>query len=578
MSQSAKRIEKIEGSLTPKQAVMLWMQDAHQYRNMFEYVLFLRGQPNTVAPLWHLPDQIERATRESMKGQHKEVVEAAVRRAVRDVFFLFHLHQQVNVKVMLEQRAWSLLYAVLAERLLRMVKEHDSARHERYLAERVSREMPYPLDSQTAATVQAAIQHYVTTWEQLEDDETIKDWLLDHLINQGATQLLYEYYEFSDGKYCPRVDEANEKEVQACFRDKAQFERFRSGEDYSNGLADITDAEFNAHYDRMVTALHSLADSGKVQAGATVYLETVPMPFLREVPLIKGVWLDRHILELAEWGALLEVKGYNLQEAEDSHPQAPDGLVRSNGAEADQSEITRLRRQVVRSLAKFPGRIRKIDGRLYIHFEDYRTWRGRKLKGDLHSNIQRGLVTASWDTWVNAQGGEGVAALAGVPVTLLQCYISGYPYYTCPNGTEDQLHRRKQLLDSLRRWHSKRDRELVQDWKEAAEEFFVELYTFQDAVASINQHYFDGHQMLFPNLVKNLAHIIDETEKLVGRFNDTFANGTEQRGRMDLEVIRRGTGTGTAQQTAYLVDMAKAEALGHLGEKQAAIILAERHL
>ena len=93
MSQSKKRIEKIEGSLTPKQAVILWMQEAHQYRNMSEYVLFLRGQPNTVAPLWHLPDQVERATRESMKCHHQEVVEAAVRRAVRDVFFLFHLHQ-----------------------------------------------------------------------------------------------------------------------------------------------------------------------------------------------------------------------------------------------------------------------------------------------------------------------------------------------------------------------------------------------------------------------------------------------------------------------------------------------------
>ena len=179
---------------------------------------------------------------------------------------------------------------------------------------------------------------------------------------------------------------------------------------------------------------------------------------------------------------------------------------------------------------------------------------------------------------MNAQGGEGVATLDGVLVTLLQCYIGGYPYYTCPNGAEDQLRRRKQLLDSLRQWHSKRDRELVQDWKDATEEFLAELYTFQDAVASISQHYFDGHQVLFPDLVKNLAHVIDGTEKLAGSFNDMFANGTEQRGRMDLETIRRGSGTGTAQQTAYLVDMAKAEALDHLGEKQAAIKLAERYV
>jgi len=262
MSQNKKRIEKIEGSLTPKQAVILWMQEAHRYRDMSEYVLFLRGQPDTAAPLWHLPDQVEQATRESMKSQSKEVIKAAVRRAVRDVFFLFHLHQQVNAKIMLEQRAWDLLRTVLAEYLHSMVTEDTFRKLQRHTATRLNAEMPYPLDPDTAATVQAAIQHYVTTWEQLEDNETIKDWLLDYLINQGATQLPYEYYEFSDGKYRPRVNEDNEKKVRECFQDEARFERFRSGDDYSNGLADITDAEFNAHYDRMVAALHGLLDSG----------------------------------------------------------------------------------------------------------------------------------------------------------------------------------------------------------------------------------------------------------------------------------------------------------------------------
>ncbi|MBC8275789.1 MAG: hypothetical protein H8E40_12585 [Chloroflexi bacterium] len=57
-----------------------------------------------------------------------------------------------------------------------------------------------------------------------------------------------------------------------------------------------------------------------------------------------------------------------------------------------------------------------------------------------------------------------------------------------------------------------------------------------------------------------------------------LASGTENRGRMVLGKLQRGSGTGTAQQTAYLVDMAKAEALDHLGEKQAAIKLAERYV
>jgi len=265
-------------------------------------------------------------------------------------------------------------------------------------------------------------------------------------------------------------------------------------------------------------------------------------------------------VELAVYGAMLQTKGYAVQLDENDHPLASQRFVHGDDKQVDDVEIQSFYRRAARSLAKFPGRTRKIDARRYIHFEDYRTWRGRKIKGNLLSNVQRGLVTASWDAWVNGQGGEGVAVLADVPVTLLQCYISGYHYYTCPSGVEDQLRSRKQLLDRLRQWHSKRDWELVQIWKDAAEEFLVELYSFQDAVASISQNYFDGYQVLFPDLVKNLAYVINGTEKLVSSFNDIFANRTEQMGRMDLETIRRGTGTGTAQQTAYLVDMAKRSA------------------
>ncbi len=46
--------------------------------------------------------------------------------------------------------------------------------------------------------------------------------------------------------------------------------------------------------------------------------------------------------------------------------------------------------------------------------------------------------------------------------------------------------------------------------------------------------------------------------------------------KSQAELLR--TSAGTIQQIAYLVDMAKAEALDNLGEKQVAIELAERYL
>jgi len=60
----------------------------------------------------------------------------------------------------------------------------------------------------------------------------------------------------------------------------------------------------------MVTALQALVDSGQVQSSTVARLETVPVPFLRKVPLLEGEWLDRYVVELAEYGSLLRARSY----------------------------------------------------------------------------------------------------------------------------------------------------------------------------------------------------------------------------------------------------------------------------
>ena len=58
--------------------------------------------------------------------------------------------------------------------------------------------------------------------------------------------------------------------------------------------------------------MQNLMDSGKVQEVYEVYLEDVPILFFQNAPLIGGKWLDRKIVELAEWGALLKANGYQI--------------------------------------------------------------------------------------------------------------------------------------------------------------------------------------------------------------------------------------------------------------------------
>ena len=51
-----------------------------------------------------------------------------------------------------------------------------------------------------------------------------------------------------------------------------------------------------------------------------VALPTVTHGFLREATLVEGEWLDRYVVELAEWGARLAQQGLVVEESDDLLP------------------------------------------------------------------------------------------------------------------------------------------------------------------------------------------------------------------------------------------------------------------
>src|SRR5208283_5906643 len=97
-----KRLDRIEAYLTPKEAVILWLQETNRYANVEEYIKYLRDQPESLRPIPRVTNQVESATRQTMKGQPQKTIDAAVHRAVRDVCFLMKLHHQANGYLMTE--------------------------------------------------------------------------------------------------------------------------------------------------------------------------------------------------------------------------------------------------------------------------------------------------------------------------------------------------------------------------------------------------------------------------------------------------------------------------------------------
>ena len=63
--------------------------------------------------------------------------------------------------------------------------------------------------------------------------------------------------------------------------------RFLAGEDFSYGLADVSDAEFCERYETLVYAMKNLGMDGLVME-----LPPVPHRLLRDGPIVEGQWID----------------------------------------------------------------------------------------------------------------------------------------------------------------------------------------------------------------------------------------------------------------------------------------------
>ena len=54
VSSEKRRVEKLEGALTPKQAMLMWLQDAHKFNTVNEYVDHMKDQPDSAWPMGQL--------------------------------------------------------------------------------------------------------------------------------------------------------------------------------------------------------------------------------------------------------------------------------------------------------------------------------------------------------------------------------------------------------------------------------------------------------------------------------------------------------------------------------------------
>lgn len=97
---AARRVVKLEGALHPREAVLTWLIEAQQYPSLEDHVRSIAKLPVEAAPLSVIGDRVEAAVRDDIKGQPRDAIDAAVRRAIGDGVFLFTLAIVLNAEAL----------------------------------------------------------------------------------------------------------------------------------------------------------------------------------------------------------------------------------------------------------------------------------------------------------------------------------------------------------------------------------------------------------------------------------------------------------------------------------------------
>ncbi len=343
------RLDKITGSLSAKAAILLATDKALSLADCEAWYRDHLGE----ALLGDLRQVLEPCKTPSRPPLH-EVSKKVPQRLV-DRLFLDCLWSDCNdyvADVTERKLPW---LPLIAEKNWRAMEQLESRRDTLVEALQILGAEPYPLNLDDAAALEAAINHEVYSWEPLLSCD-VADWV----------------------------------------------------------QADPATAAGQAAPSAVEQAIRGLIKAGEVKERTALELGPITMESLLLAPLVEGRWIDAHVVELAEFGAAVEEAGFGQWVSED-HFLAPLQICQSvQGGqliEADEKVIASIRQQTVAALAKFTGRTTEIDGRSYLHIDDYRAWPGRRVQGDLHP--VGGIVVSSWNPVGGPPGRRGPGAACG---------------------------------------------------------------------------------------------------------------------------------------------------------------------
>jgi hypothetical protein len=592
MATVKRRLDRINISLSPRRAVLAWMAEAPSSGFSEEYVPWFQKQYKAGNPLLRLLDQVTAATLAREKGAPKTKQQKQVHAAVGEAAFLYLLQHKVNFDFVRRRPSMALEVASLLKSDLAAFQQvrvrGDTLGVLRYLVEE-----PYPLDAEDASSVLAAARNCVVTFARLKSITTWPFYLQDnpvvssvraHFARRGKTVIPPKSYfardccEYAKERAQQRAVHASDPEqIRKLFVDRRAYSDFVSSRDFSFGLADVRDEEFNRVVMSVIEGLRRLTEAGEIRAARQVSLISVPVPFLQTVPVVENEWIDRHVVELAELGCRLLEEGYVIQQRRDIHVLAWPVISGPNLTEAN---LKAIKAKAAASLSEFPGRVTSVEGRPFLNLADYAAWPHRKLRGEL--KVQEGFFLASFNAWAEKSKLTRRAELNGISVEPIRCPVTASSLLVSADASLKQSDRAK-AVDTL--LASTANRMRLDDPAERFDTFALDILTFKAAVEYIETKFFEGHRVLwkpFDDELKRYVKILsglasvhadwDSRIWLLDAMEECFqpAEPSDRRRSSKLDLDRLERSIDQSKCAESLITEAKASALSAMGNGQAA--------
>lgn len=185
----AKRLGSVEDNhLTPLEAVLLWMGEAHAFGSLENYFRWLTGQPDDAYPLIRMPRQVVEAVRRANKGRPHSELRGEFLRVQRDVLFLYFLHDQLNTRELLDREALSLRAVILIKEFRALTMERHALDQMRL--DRLDLEgQKHPRPGKVEKTARARYDTHAASW--LPQVEEVRGRILEFL---SAAQVVSRRY------------------------------------------------------------------------------------------------------------------------------------------------------------------------------------------------------------------------------------------------------------------------------------------------------------------------------------------------------------------------------------------------